>query len=228
MFGLIFDVDGVIADTEPINARATIKVFTDLFGIHHVRRADFDAGLGRGAEQYVAAAATVHALSLTAQQLTEAVSLRERNILDLIRREGLDAFPGVLSLMNAALGRQDFCVGIASSACRDLVQSILECTGVPYDRMVRITGDQVRRKKPDPQLFLLAAAAMDVSPQHCVVIEDAPNGVEAANRAGCRCIAVTNSTSAANLAGADMIVANLETVTVDALIKLISVPHKIK
>ena len=69
MYGLIFDVDGVIADTEAVNARASIKVFADLFGVHGVRREDFEAGLGRGAEQYVLAAAKIHNLELTTQQI---------------------------------------------------------------------------------------------------------------------------------------------------------------
>ena len=49
-YGLIFDVDGVVADTEAVNARATIQVFADLLGIYGVKRQDFEAGLGRGAE----------------------------------------------------------------------------------------------------------------------------------------------------------------------------------
>ncbi|MGB2807101.1 MAG: hypothetical protein WBC22_05150, partial [Sedimentisphaerales bacterium] len=60
LYGLIFDVDGVIADTEAVNARASIKVFEDLFGIKGVKRQDFEAGLGRGAAEYVKAAAGIH------------------------------------------------------------------------------------------------------------------------------------------------------------------------
>jgi len=65
VYGLIFDVDGVIADTEAVNARATIKVFYDLFGLEGVVRKDFEAGLGRGAEEYVKAGAGIHGLELT-------------------------------------------------------------------------------------------------------------------------------------------------------------------
>ena len=59
LYGLIFDVDGVIADTEAVNARASIKVFADLFGVEGVVREDYEAGLGRGAEEYVKAGARV-------------------------------------------------------------------------------------------------------------------------------------------------------------------------
>ena len=57
IYGLIFDVDGVIADTEAVNAGVSIKVFAELFGIEGVVRDDFEAGLGRGAQEYVKAAA---------------------------------------------------------------------------------------------------------------------------------------------------------------------------
>ncbi len=55
VYGLIFDVDGVIADTERVNAEVIIKVFADLFGLRDVQRKDFEAGLGRGAIEYVKA-----------------------------------------------------------------------------------------------------------------------------------------------------------------------------
>ena len=76
-YGLIFDVDGVIADTEAVNARASIKVFADLFGVEGVVRKDFEAGLGRGAEEYVKAAARVHGLELTDKQVEKATQLRQ-------------------------------------------------------------------------------------------------------------------------------------------------------
>lgn len=53
LYGLIFDVDGVIADTEPVNAKVTIRVLTDMFDLSGVRPEDFDAGIGKGAEKYV-------------------------------------------------------------------------------------------------------------------------------------------------------------------------------
>ena len=64
MYGLIFDVDGVIADTEAVNAQASIQVFAELLDIEGVRREDFEAGLGRGAAAYVRAAAPAHGVEL--------------------------------------------------------------------------------------------------------------------------------------------------------------------
>ncbi|MHC4497048.1 MAG: HAD family hydrolase, partial [Planctomycetota bacterium] len=77
LYGLIFDVDGVIADTEAVNAKVSIKVFADLFGVEGVVREDFEAGLGRGAEEYVKAAARIHGMELTDEQVRQATRLRQ-------------------------------------------------------------------------------------------------------------------------------------------------------
>ena len=69
LYGLIFDVDGVIADTEAVNARVSIRVFADLLGIEGVAREDFEAGLGRGAQEYVRAGARTHGLELTTAEV---------------------------------------------------------------------------------------------------------------------------------------------------------------
>ncbi len=220
-YGLIFDIDGVIADTEAINARATIDVFAELFGVHGVRREDFEAGLGRGAAAYVRAAADVHGLELTDEQVAAASAARQENFLRILEREPLDPFPGVLELMGAALADDRFRVAIATSGTRRKSEAVLKSARVLYDRMVYITGDDVTAKKPDPELFLIAARAMDVPPERCVVIEDAPNGIEAAHAAGCVCVAVTNSTSAERLSSADLVVASLTEVTLDDVTALL-------
>ena len=221
LYGLIFDIDGVIADTEAINARASIKVFEDLFGVKGVKREDFAAGLGRGAAEYVKAAARVHGLELTDEQVTQATRMRQENFLKILQEEPLPAFPGVLELMNKAMQREDFRVAIATSGALEKSQAVLKSARIPYQRMVCITGNDVKNKKPHPELFLLAAERMGIGPANCVVIEDAPNGIQAAKAAGTRCIAVTNSTNAANLSEADLVCDSLEAVDLGVITKLI-------
>ncbi|WP_372794685.1 HAD family hydrolase [Pontiella sp.] len=216
-FGLIFDVDGVIADTERVNAEASIKVFADLFGVAGVRRADFEAGLGRGAAEYVRSAARVHGLELSDEQVTAASEARQSNFLAMLEAEALPAFPGVLELMHAAMESGRFRVGIATSSTREKSEAVLKSAGVPYTEMVYVTGSDVTHKKPHPELFLTAAEKLGLAPARCVVIEDAPNGVEAAGAAGCRCIAVTNSAGRDKLKDADRIVDSLAELDLQAL-----------
>ena len=220
--GLIFDVDGVIADTEAVNARASIKVFADLFGVEGVVREDFEAGLGRGAEEYVKAAARVHSLELTDEQVEKATQLRQEYFLKILTEEPLPPFPGVLELMDEAMQIEDFRVAIATSGTLEKSRAVLNAVRVPYRKMVYINGNDVKNKKPNPELFLIAAQRMGIEPAHCVVIEDAPNGVQAAKAAGARCIAVTNSTTAAKLAEADLICDSLEQISIETIQRLIN------
>ncbi len=222
LYGLIFDVDGVIADTEPVNAKVTIRVFEDMFGLKGVRPEDFAAGIGRGAEKYVKAAADVHGLTLTDEQIKAAAQLREQYLIKAMQEEPLPAFPGVLELINEALQRQDFRLAIATSATLELSRAILESAKVPYQKMVYVTGSEITRKKPDPELFLVAASRMGILPKDCVVFEDAPSGVQAAKAAGAKCIAVTNSTTAANLSQADLICDSLEKIDLDMIQELVN------
>ena len=220
-YGLIFDVDGVLADTESVNRRASIRVFADLFGVRGVRAEDFAAGLGRGAEEYVKAAARVHGLELTGEQVRQAVEYRQDLFLQILGREPLPAYPGVLELIEAGLADARFRLGIATSGTLTKSQAALEAAKIPYQKMVYVNGDHVRRKKPDPELFLTAAERMGMPPARCVVIEDACNGVQAAKAAGAQCIAVTNTTPAEELGLADMICDSLEHVTLDTLATLV-------
>jgi HAD superfamily hydrolase (TIGR01509 family) len=221
LYGLIFDVDGVIADTEPVNAKVTIKVLKDMFDLDGVRPEDFDAGIGKGAEKYVQAGADAHGLKLADQQVKDAANLREKYLIETIRSEPLPAFPGVLELINGALQRQDFRLAIATSASLELSRAILESAKIPYSKMTYVNGSEIKSKKPDPELFLVAASRMSINPAHCVVIEDAPSGVQAARAAGAKCIAVTNSTTAENLSQADLVCDSLEKINIETIEKLV-------
>jgi HAD superfamily hydrolase (TIGR01509 family) len=221
MYGLIFDVDGLIGDTEPINAKVTSRVLEEMFGLKGVTYEDFAAGYGRGAEAYVKAGARVHGLELTDEQAHAAAEVRERGLAETVRKEGLPAFPGVLDLIHTALGHDDFRLAIATSATRELSEAILTAVKVPYQKMVYVSGSDVTKKKPDPQIFLIAIGRLGIDAARCVVFEDAPSGVQAAKSAGAKCVAVTNTVSAENLSAADLICNSLEQVDLEIIRKLV-------
>jgi HAD superfamily hydrolase (TIGR01509 family) len=220
-YGLIFDNDGVICDTEAANARATIRVFEDLFGLKGVEPGDFAAGIGRGAAPYVVAAADVHGLKLSEPQVEAAVKLRQDYFLEDIAKNPVRVFPGVRRLIDAGLERADFSVAIATSADLEKSREVLKSTKIPYDRMVYVTGNDVARKKPDPDIFLAAADRMALEPGRCAVIEDSPDGVAAAKAAGMACVAVTNTVDAGKLSAADVICESVEQIALDAIAQLI-------
>ncbi len=220
-YGLIFDVDGLIADTEPLNARVTIRVLAEMFGLQGVRPEDFAAGYGKGAEAFVKAGARVHGLELSDAQAHAGAELREQYLTEAVRAEGLPAFPGVLDLIHAALGQDGFRLAIATSATRELSEAILDAVKVPHQKMVYVSGSEVTKKKPDPQIFRIAIGRLGLEARRCVVFEDAPSGVQAARAAGARCVGVTNSVPAGELAGADRICRSLEEIDLTALRELV-------
>jgi len=218
---MIFDVDGLIGDTEPINAKVTIRLLDEMFGLKGIRDEDFAAGYGRGAEAYVRAGARVHGLELTDEQVHAVAEARERGLTEAVRKEGLPVFPGVLDLIHAALQDGRFRLSIATSATRELSEAILTAVKVPYERMAYVSGSDVKKKKPDPQIFLIAIERLGLPANRCVVFEDAPSGVQAAKAAGARCIAVTNTVPADQLDGADLIVDSLERGSLDVIRDLV-------
>lgn len=219
--GLIFDMDGVIADTEDLNSRASIKVFEDLFNLKGVERKDFEAGVGRGAEAYMKAAGDANGLEMSDADVARAVQARQDNILSMLASDPLPAFPGILELMNAALDSPDWVVAIATGSTEEKTGAVLKSARVPYDKMVVITGSEPHARKPAPDMFLAAAERLGVETRCCVVIEDSVSGVAAARASGAVCIAVTNSFPRERLADADLVVDSIADVSLETLSSLL-------
>lgn len=102
--------------------------------------------------------------------------------------------------MLEALHLKGIKIALGSSADRIKVDANLDAAGIPMDYFSAvISGENVKNKKPSPDVFLLAADAMGVNPADCIVVEDAVNGIKAAKAAGMKCIAVTSSFPAEQL-----------------------------
>ena len=99
---------------------------------------------------------------------------------------------------------------IATSGQKAKQFPVIEGTGLRLEWFdVVVTGDEVDRKKPDPQIYLRTAERLGLSPSRCIVFEDAPAGVAAAKAAGMTCVAVTTSAPREQLQAADLIVESL-------------------
>lgn len=205
-WALVFDVDGVIADTETLNARASVLMFQQLYGVT-VQPEDFRPFVGTGDERYCEGVGEKYGVTIDTQA---AVERRARNFFELLKSEPLPAAPGVLELVSAARARDDVKLAIATSGRKAKQFRVIEGTGLRLEWFdVVITGDDVTRKKPDPQIYALAAERLGLPPGRCVVFEDAPVGVRAAKAAGAWCVAVMGTVEAEALAGADAIVDSL-------------------
>jgi HAD superfamily hydrolase (TIGR01509 family) len=207
-------VDGVIADTEALNARASAQMFAELYGVT-VDPADFYPFIGTGDERYVEGVAEQCGVAIDTEA---AVARRAENFQKLMSGGPLPPTPGLLELVRQAHAAEHIRLAIATSGRREKQCPVIEGTGLRLEWFAAIVaGEQVTRKKPDPQIYELTAKYLRVRPWRCVVVEDAPAGVAAAKAAGMWCVGLTTSAPPEALAAADWVVASLEEVSVAGL-----------
>jgi HAD superfamily hydrolase (TIGR01509 family) len=107
---------------------------------------------------------------------------------------------------------------IASSADAVKIEANLRKIDLPPDSWdAVVTGEDVERRKPEPDIFLVAARSLALDPQSCTVVEDALNGIQAAKSAGMRCVAVAQTFPVGQLRAADMVRESIADVTLEDL-----------
>jgi cytidine deaminase len=218
IWALIFDVDGVVADTEALNARASVLMFQELYGVS-VQPEDFQPFIGTGDERYVEGVAEQYGVQIDTQA---AIDRRAENFFKLLQNEPLPAAPGVLEIVQAARQDSEVRIAIATSGQKAKQFPVIERAGLKLEWFdAVITGDDVDRKKPDPQIYQRTAERLGLPPDCCIVFEDAPAGVEAAKAAGMACVAVTTSAPAEELQAADVVVGSLAEIDLPKLRSLI-------
>ena len=198
---VLFDMDGVLVDSEPIINAAAIQALAE-FGVQ-ARPEDFTPFVGAGEDRYVGGVAELHGK----KYVLEMKGRTYECYLELLPALG-KAFSGARQLAERLPG-QGIAIAVASSADRIKVEANLRTVlGVSLSLFGAIvTGEDVTRRKPHPDIFMEAARRLGIPPANCCVIEDAVNGVQAAKAAGMRCVAVTTSFPANELqaAGADLV-----------------------
>ena len=199
----LFDMNGVIVDDEHLHERAT-KHTLKQHG-HICTTADYKkyfAGRTRdaGMKQFgMANNATYDYLQL-AEEKDEAYQL--------FAKEGVNPVQHVIEFITH-LSTQGARMAVVTGAPRKEAKHFLELFDIADHFSQIITGEDITLSKPHPEGYLKAAAMLQVPPEMCVVVEDAPNGVKAAKRAGMRCIAVTTSHQPGDLHEADWIIERL-------------------
>jgi HAD superfamily hydrolase (TIGR01509 family) len=197
--GVIFDMDGVLTDSEPLINAAAIAMFKEK-GLE-VQPGDFLPFVGTGEDRYIGGVAERYGFPL---ELREAKRRTYEIYLELVPTR-LSAFPGAPELVHACR-QAGLRLAVASSADEVKIKANLRQIGLPpetWDAVV--TGEEVAAKKPAPDIFLSAAAKLGLAPAQCAVVEDAVNGVQAAKAAGMRCVAVAQTFPASELQGADVV-----------------------
>lgn len=203
---VLFDLDGVIADTAPFHQESWLE-FARKYGIP-MTEGDFRRTFGMRNEEILV---TLFQRDLEPLELYRYALEKEELFRQKIRGR-VRALPGAQALIQA-LYQQGYRLAVVSSTPPENLELILgELQLHPYFQVI-LSGRDVDRGKPHPEGYLRAAERLQVEPGFCVVIEDAPLGVEAAKRAGMRSIAVTGTHPRETLEGADLIVDSLEQVS---------------
>ena len=211
---VIWDMDGVIADTAAYHKQAWQETFQKR-GVNFTED-DFKYSFGRRND------------SIIPRILGEGVSQKEIAIIadekeESLRRiigQNIKPLPGVIRLIKS-LAEAKFKLALASSTPIENIQLLTKSLGIRHYFQSIVADKDVAEGKPSPQVFLLAAQKLGVEPKNCVVIEDAVAGVTAAKRAGMCCIAVTTTHPRDSLKEADLILDTLTAVTVPDVEKLL-------
>jgi len=210
---VLWDLDGVIADTGIYHCRAWQEVFSQM-GISFTEE-HFAEHFGQRNDTIIRD--TVN--ETISQEALDAIADKKEITYRRLVADNICALPGAIELLSS-LQEHGIKSAIASSAPPDNVRIILKGLGIENYFDAIACGREVTEGKPSPQIFLLAAEKLKAEPAGCVVIEDAVAGVTGAKRAGMKCVAVANSHPGEKLQEADLIVTSLESVSVGELIKL--------
>lgn len=203
---IIFDMDGLMVDTEPL-ARRAWEVVLATYG---ATLADEIYGrmIGRRTAEAAQTLLDNVALPLTAVEL----AARKSEIFEALRAEGVPMMPGLVELQTAVLQR-GLPWAVATSSPRRHAQATLVQLGMAAACHAIAAGDEVENGKPAPDIYLLAAQRLGIPPKQCVALEDSVPGCRAALAAGMQVVAVPNGqTETADFSFAHHVFASLHEV----------------
>jgi beta-phosphoglucomutase family hydrolase len=200
--GVIFDMDGTLIESTEADYLAWKKLFED-----HQRPLSYEDYFPLlGAKSSVVVQSR---LLLNEEETKVALAKKLEYFSEIIAQNGIQPVPFAIKLLQQ-LQQYDLKIALATSSRREKMKMVLKLTGLSTYFKVIVTGEEVSRSKPAPDIFLLAAKRLNVLPDQCLVIEDAVNGIQAAKNAGMKCIAITTTHPADMLQQADFIIDTYE------------------
>jgi HAD superfamily hydrolase (TIGR01509 family) len=203
---IIFDMDGVLCDSEPFILEAAMWMFQNNYKTK-VAAEDFLPFVGAGEDRYLGGVAEKYGIT---PDLDRDKATTYNRYLTIIKGR-LQPMPGVKEFISKCRQYQ-LKLAVATSADLIKMDGNLQEIGLPANTFdTCVNGLDIKHKKPHPEIFLTAAERLEIPPVDCIVIEDAPNGIQAAKAAGARCLGLTSSFTEKELqnAGADWVADDL-------------------
>lgn len=201
MKAAIFDLDGVIVDTVPLHFKAWKRIFSE-YGIEFT----FDDYKKKvdGIPRIDGAKAILK--DLDEEKLRQVCERKQRYFLENVSKDKIKTYNSTVNLIKE-LKACGIKVAVISSS-RNLKMILRK---VKLDKIMDaiISGDDIKKGKPDPEVFLTAADGLGIEPNECIVFEDAVLGVEAAKRARMVCVGIDRYNNPSRLAKADIVVSDL-------------------
>ncbi len=203
--GIVFDLDGVLVDTEPLYLQAVNETLA-LDNVAPMSDEENRVLLGTSIEETWRRVVRMRGLTHPLPYYLD----RYNGMVDRVMRRGLRPQPGVVRLLDAAKARS-IKSAVATSALRSWVDLKLGIIGLQEAFEAVVCGDEIERTKPAPDIYLRAVERLGLTPDRCIAIEDSPIGIEAAVTAGLYTIAVrTPSTEGMDISRAHRILNSLE------------------
>ena len=217
MHAALFDMDGLLVDTEPLWTRAEHDLAEVLGGVF--TPAVKARIVGTRLDVAVPIMLEAYDLAATPQRVQETSAWLLRRMVELFAVPPV-FLPGALSLL-AGIRGQGLPVGLVSSSYRVLVDAVLAHVDSAFD--ITLAGDEVAHGNPAPEPYLTAAKRLGVPPERCVVLEDSPAGAASGQAAGCAVLVVPSVVFPPQPSSARRrVVASLADVTVDDLHELVA------
>lgn len=216
-WAVLWDMDGTLVDTAELHFQAWVKMACEID--KPFTRADFAATFGWRNIEIIP---KLFGNEYDAQQI-DRIGNRKEDLYRTEAEKGVALLPGVRTLLDAivAAGARQ---AIGSSAPRSNIDMLLRMTQTTSHFAEIVAMEDVRHGKPDPEVFVLGARKLGIAPERCIVLEDAPVGIQAAKAGGMRAVGVTfvghHSAAKLQAGGADLVVASLAELTVDRLTAL--------
>jgi beta-phosphoglucomutase family hydrolase len=199
---VIFDMDGVLVNTEPIYAAVEQKNFRKL-GLS-ILEEEHKTFQGTATDSMWQDLKKKYAIKETVEELVQMTNSIVTPYFASLHT--IETMPGV-ELLLKGLKNKEIPLALASSSYPDVIDIILHKTGMKDYFDAVIDGQMAGTSKPEPDIFLLAAKILDVLPERCIVIEDSENGIKAAKLAGMYCIAYAGpGTELQDQSQADMVI----------------------
>lgn len=214
---ILFDFDGVLADTEPLHFRMFQQVLYEE-GIPLSEDAYYQKYVGFDDKDCFHAILAEHGRSIAPETIRRLVAWKAVMMLDHLKATPV-VYPGIVEFVKSSASR--YRLAVVSGALRQEIELILQTAGMRTDFEHLTSAEDVRNGKPDPEGYLHALRSLNrnapVLAPECLVIEDTLFGIQAAHAAGVRCLAVSTTLPADQLAGADAIASTLKGYDLESL-----------